>query len=85
MNESHLKDLLNQIKKNTKDALKASQMGLWEEAEQINRMMIQEVECDYKAYGRLADALMKLGKTSEAADYYDIVTDLDKAKKDMTK
>ncbi len=85
MNESHLKNLLNQIKKNTKDALKASQMGLWEEAEQINRMMIQEVECDYKAYGRLADALMKLGKTSEAADYYDIVTDLDKAKKDMTK
>ena len=85
MNESHLKNLLNQIKKNTKDALKASQMGLWEEAEQINRMMIQEVECDYRAYGRLADALMKLGKTSEAADYYDIVTDLDKAKKDMTK
>ena len=48
MNESHLKNLLNQIKKNTKDALKASQMGLWEEAEQINRMMIQEVECDKK-------------------------------------
>ena len=85
MNERDLKNLINQIKNNTQEALKSSQMGLWEEAERINRMMIQEIECDYRAYGRLADALMKLGKSAEAADYYDIVSDLDRSKKDITK
>jgi len=85
MKEEHLNNLLNRIKKNTKDALKAERLELWEEAESINCMMIEEVPCDYKAYDRLADVSMKLNKLSEAADYYDIVTALDKSKKDMTK
>ena len=84
MQEEHLKNLLSQIKKSTKDALKAFQLELWEEAEEINRMMINELPCDYKAYGRLADVLMKQGNPSEASDYYDIVASLDKSKKEMT-
>ena len=83
MKEEHLKNLLSQIKKSTKDALKAFQLELWEEAEEINRMMIRELPCDYKAYGRLADVLMKQGNPSEASDYYDIVASLDKSKKEM--
>ena len=83
MKEDDLKNLLDQIKRNTKDALKASQLELWEEAAEINHMMIRELPCDYKAYGRLADVLMKQGNSSEASDYYDIVAGLDKSKKDM--
>jgi tetratricopeptide (TPR) repeat protein len=46
-------------------------------------MMIRDLPCDYKAYGRLADVLMKQGDPSEASDYYDIAASLDKSKKDM--
>lgn len=70
MNATDLTKLLEVRKRLSKEAHKLARYGLWEEAEDTNRKIIERFPSDYDAYGRLGDSLMKLGPYKGADDAY---------------
>lgn len=85
MKAKKLSELLEFRKERTKEALKLAQYGLWEEAEEINRQIVELLSGDHIAHSRLADSLMRQGRELEAAEHYQVATGLEKAKNDRNK
>ena len=85
MKAKKLSELLEFRKDRTKEALKLAQYGLWEEAEETNRQIVELLSGDHVAHSRLADSLMRQGRELEAADHYQVATGLEKAKNDRNK
>ncbi len=54
----------------TKEAISLATKSRWQEAESINRLIVQEFPNDVEAYNRLGKALAELGRYSEAKDIF---------------
>lgn len=53
-----------------KEAIALATKSRWQEAESINRLILQEFPNDVEAYNRLGKALAELGRYSEARDVF---------------
>ncbi len=60
-------------------ALEQSEQGLWNEALETNRIMIEMDPRDVSAHNRIGRALTKLGRLREAFDAYQHATEIDPA------
>ena len=82
MDSNSLTELIEFRKDHSKQAQKLAQYGLWEEAELINAQIIERIPGDFNAHKRLADALMRLERESEAAGHYQVSIGFERSKED---
>ena len=85
MDSNSLTELIEFRKDHSKQAQKLAQYGLWEEAESINAQIIERIPGDFNAHKRLADALMRLERESEAAGHYQAALGFERSKEDRNK
>ena len=85
MDSNSLTELIEFRKDHSKQAQKLAQYGLWEEAELINAQIIERIPGDFNAHKRLADALMRLERESEAAGHYQAAIGFERSKEDRNK
>ena len=82
VNAKELSSILSLRKEKSKESDQLMHYGLFQEAIDVNLTMIDINHGDQKAYNRLGDALLKIGKSAEAHDAYQSSIYLEKAKKE---
>ena len=85
MKSKDLEKLIEFRKTFSREAQKLARYGLWEEAVDTNREIIERLPSDYDAYTRLGDALMKLGNNQDADDAYQVSQSLKRYRDDNTR
>ena len=85
VNAKELSSILSLRKERSKEADQLMHYGLFQEAVDVNLSMIDINHGDQKAYNRLGDALLKIGKSAEAYDAYQSSIFLEKTRKENTK
>jgi len=85
VNAKELSSILSLRKEKSKESDQLMHYGLFQEAVDVNVTMIDINHGDQKAYNRLGDALLKIGKSAEAHDAYQSSIFLEKTKKENTK
>ena len=85
MNAKELSSILSLRKEKSKESDQLMHYGLFQEAVDVNLTMVEINHSDQKAYNRLGDALLKIGKNAEAHDAYQFSIFLEKTRKENTK
>lgn len=85
MNAKELSSILSLRKEKAKESDQLMHYGLFQEAVDVNLTMVEINHGDQKAYNRLGDALLKIGKSAEAHDAYQFAIFLEKTRKENTK
>ena len=85
MNAKELSSILSLRKEKSKESDQLMHYGLFQEAVDVNLTMVEINQGDQKAYSRLGDALLKIGKSAEAHDAYQFSIFLEKTRKENTK
>ena len=85
MNAKELSSILSLRKEKSKESDQLMHYGLFQEAVDVNLTMVEINHSDQKAYNRLGDALLKIGKSAEAHDAYQFSIFLEKTRKENTK
>ena len=85
MNAKELSSILSLRKEKSKESDQLMHYGLFQEAVDVNLTMVEINHSDQKAYNRLGDALLKIGKSAEAHDAYQFSIFLEKTGKENTK
>lgn len=85
MNAKELSSILSLRKEKSKESDQLMHYGLFQEAVDVNLTMVEMNHGDQKAYNRLGDALLKIGKSAEAHDAYQFSIFLEKTGKENTK
>lgn len=85
MNAKELSTILSVRKEKTKEAEQLMLYGLFQEAADVILSIVDINYGDQRAYNRLGDALLKLGKSSEAHNAFQTAISLEKIRKDNTK
>ena len=85
MNAKELSSILSLRKEKSKESDQLMHYGLLQEAVDVNLTMVEINQGDQKAYSRLGDALLKIGKSAEAHDAYQFSIFLEKTRKENTK
>jgi tetratricopeptide (TPR) repeat protein len=84
VNAKELSSILSLRKEKSKESDQMMHYGLFQEAIDVNLTLIDINQGDQKAYSRLGDALLKMGKSAEAHDAYQFSIYLEKTKKENT-
>ena len=85
MNAKELSSILSLRKEKSKESDQLMHYGLLQEAVDVNLTMVEINHGDQKAYNRLGDALLKIGKNAEAHNAYQFSIFLEKTRKENTK
>ena len=85
VNAKELSSILSLRKEKSKESDQLMHYGLFQEAVDVNLTMVEMNHGDQKAYNRLGDALLKIGKSAEAHDAYQFSIFLEKTGKENTK
>ena len=85
MNAKELSSILSLRKEKSKESDQLMHYGLFQEAVDVNLTMVEINHSDQKAYNRLGDALLKIGKNAEAHDAYQFSIFLEKTRTENTK
>ena len=85
MNAKELSSILSLRKEKSKESDQLMHYGLFQEAVDVNLTMVEMNHGDQKAYNRLGDALLKIGKNAEAHNAYQFSIFLEKTRKENTK
>ena len=85
MNAKELSSILSLRKEKSKESDQLMHYGLFQEAVDVNLTMVEMNHGDQKAYSRLGDALLKIGKNAEAHNAYQFSIFLEKTRKENTK
>ena len=82
VNAKELSSILSLRKEKSKESDQLMHYSLFQEAADVNLTMIDTNHGDQKAYNRLGDALLKIGKSAEAHDAYQSSIFLEKTKRE---
>ena len=85
VNAKELSSILSLRKEKSKESDQLMHYSLFQEAADVNLTMIDTNHGDQKAYNRLGDALLKIGKSAEAHDAYQSSIFLEKTKRENTR
>jgi len=85
VNAKELSSILSLRKEKSKESDQLMHYGLLQEAVDVNLTMVEINQGDQKAYSRLGDALLKIGKNAEAHNAYQFSIFLEKTRKENTK
>ena len=85
VNSKELTGILNLRKEKAKEAEQLMHYSLFQEAVDANLAMIDMNTGDQRAYNRLGDALLKIGKSGDAHNAFQTSISLEKIRKESTK